>query len=139
MSNKPKHFLVFKIIGIAGVLLAMTGIALVIIGFGNFESNLFLIGGVLMPIGFMSGVIGLFIGFSPEIAIMRTKSIKYIQTQNKDDLADIAENTAEITSGMVKTTVRAMNEAMRDTVYCKHCGATIDSDSKFCSSCGKEL
>lgn len=24
-------------------------------------------------------------------------------------------------------------------MYCKHCGAQIDSDAKFCSSCGKEL
>ena len=24
-----------------------------------------------------------------------------------------------------------------DTMYCKHCGTSIDSDSRFCKSCGK--
>ncbi len=24
-------------------------------------------------------------------------------------------------------------------IYCKHCGASIDADSNFCSNCGKEV
>ena len=37
--NKPKHFLIFKIIGFASMLIALAGLVLLIMGFGDFEHN----------------------------------------------------------------------------------------------------
>ena len=138
MNKKPKHFLIFKILGIIGLIVAIFGIVLTFTGFGNFESNKFMLGGILTSFGFILGFVGLIIGFSPEIAKMNTKSIKYIQGENKEDLTDIANNTADITSGAVTKTARAVKEGLTETVFCKHCGAKIDNDSKFCSFCGKK-
>lgn len=65
---------------------------------------------------------------------------KNILDQNEDALRDIANREANIKKGYVKTMVNAIHEGLteEDTIYCKHCGATIDSDSKFCKRCGKE-
>ena len=140
MSNqKPKHFLVLKIVGIVGAALVVVGIILIITGFGNFEVNNFMIGGFLLAFGMMAGFFGLIGGFAPEIAKMRAKSVRYIQEESKDDLTSIANTSAEITSGAVSTTVRAVKEGLADTKFCKYCGAKIDVDSKFCSACGKQV
>ena len=138
MSNKPKHFFVLKIVGLAGFAVAITGIVLLVRGFGDFESNNFMIGGMMMAFGFMAGMVGTVTGFRPEIAKARTRTARYIQEQNKADLTAIANNTAEIVSDAVATTAEAVRGDTRKTMFCKHCGARIDSDSKFCSSCGKE-
>ena len=138
MSNKPKHFLVFKIVGIIGILAAVAGVILIITGFGNLENNNFMIGAMLMPIGAFAGFSGILVGFGPEIAKAKAKTARYIQEENKEDLAAIASTGAEIMSDAVKTTVGAVNEGMRKTIFCKHCGKEIDSDSKFCQECGKE-
>ena len=140
MGNKPKHFLIFKIVGVVGVIVAVTGVVLAINGFGDFESNNFMIGGFLAVAGIMAGFTGLMMGFAPEIAKAQAKTTRYIQEENKDDLSAIATNTAEIVSDAVKTTAGAVAEGMgmRKTMFCKHCGKEIDNDSKFCSFCGKE-
>ena len=143
MSNKkPILFLIFKILAGLFLCVMITGIVLVIVGFGNFESNLFLIGGIM-------GVFGLFftftfagIGFSPEMTKMSMKTTKYIQQATKDDMQDIASTQAEIHSDAVKTMASAVKEGLDDAnqckMYCKHCGAKIDADSHFCKACGKE-
>ena len=138
--KKPIFFLIFKILGALGVGIAIFGIVLAITGFGDFESDNFMIGGILLPVGMMIGVPCLINGFRPEIAKMSTQSTRYIQQENQEDLTAIADTTAEIVEGAVTRTASAVSEGLsQQTVFCKHCGAKIDADSKFCSACGKEL
>lgn len=61
-----------------------------------------------------------------------------IINENEDILKDMTHRQAEINKESIKTTASAIKEGLRDTMYCKHCGALIDADSKFCKSCGKE-
>ncbi len=137
-NNKPKHFLVFKIIGFVGVAAVIAAMVFIFTGIGNFESKNFLIGGMLLPFGILSAVIGLAIGFRPESARLSMNTAKYIQEENKKTLTDIADNTADIMSGAVKKTAGAMAEGFQDSMFCKHCGAEIDQDSTFCKKCGKQ-
>lgn len=145
-NKKPKHFLIFKI---AGFSLLAIGIIVLIIGLSvnvpemgaddwfelSSKRSSTIMAGVVccmfsMPL--------FFLGFRAEITKMMTKSAKYIQEENKQDLTDIASNTADIASDAVKKTTRAIKDGLKDTIFCKHCGAEIDADSKFCSKCGKE-
>ena len=110
-------------------------------GFDDFETNNFMIGSLLTPIGLFAGVSGFAIGFKPEITKMTVKSAKYIQKENQNDLNEIANTTADIAKDAVTTTTKAVAHGItnEETMFCKHCGAKIDVDSKFCKSCGKEL
>ena len=138
MNNKPKHFIIFKIIGFIGIILAIIGFVLTFVGFGDFESNNFMIGGFLTTFGLFIGILCLIIGFRPEITKMSVKSAKYIQQENKEDFRDIASNTAEIASEAITKTTTAIKKGLDDKIFCKYCGEKIDSDSKFCNKCGKE-
>ena len=138
MNNKPKHFIIFKIIGLIGIILAIIGFVLTFVGFGDFESNNFMIGGFLTTFGLLIGIPCLIIGFRPEITKMSVKSAKYIQQENKEDFKDIASNTAEIASEAITKTTTAIKNGLDDKIFCKYCGEKIDSDSKFCNKCGKE-
>ena len=137
--NRPRHFWIFKIIGVIGAVATVTGIVLTVAGFGDFESNNFMIGSFVAVIGVMMTALGIAIGFGPEIAKARAKTLRYIQEENKDDLTAIANNSAEITSDAVSKTANAIANGVQKTMFCKHCGARIDADSTFCSQCGKEL
>ena len=137
--NRPRHFWIFKIIGVIGAVATVTGIVLTVAGFGDFESNNFMIGGFVAVIGVMMTALGIMIGFGPEIAKARAKTLRYIQEENKDDLTAIANNSAEIMSDAVSKTANAIANGVQKTMFCKHCGARIDADSTFCSRCGKEL
>ena len=139
MKKEPKHLLLFKIIGIIGILVGIFGFIKLFTGFGDFESNNFLIGMFLGPLGMFIGISCLVIGFGPSIAKMSTKTIKYIQEENKEDLKDIATTTSDITYDAVKNTTKAVKEGLVDTIYCKYCGNQIDKDSKFCKFCGKDI
>ena len=139
MSKKPMHFLIFKLVGLAGIITLIFGIVLAARGFGDFESNNFMIGGFLTVFGVMATAIGIMIGFGPEIVKARLQATRYIQEEAKDDLTAIASNSAEITKDAVTTTAEAIREGIEIKKYCKHCGAKIDSDAKFCTTCGKEL
>ena len=67
------------------------------------------------------------------------KTTKGIMDENEDDLRHISSKGADIASDGITKTVRAIKKGMNDdTVYCKHCGTSIDSDSTFCKKCGKE-
>ena len=134
-NNKPKYFIVFKIVGFIGIILAIIGFILACKGF---ESNIFFIGGLMATFGLFIGVSCLVMGFRPEITKMSAKSIKYIQQENKEDLKDIISTTADIASEAVTKTTTAIKQGIEDTIFCKHCGAKIDFDSKFCKKCGKE-
>jgi hypothetical protein len=137
-NQKPIHFLIFKILGCVFAVVAIIGVGLTISGFGNFENNNFMIGGIMTTFGlFLAG--GLLVnGFKPEIAKMSTKSVRYIQEENKDDFSKIASTTADITSDAITKTTKAIKNGIKNTKFCKHCGAEIDADSKFCNSCGGE-
>ena len=138
-NNKPKHYLILKVVGFLGVALAILGFVLIFTGFGDFESNKFMIGIFALPFGFFVGAVGLVAGFRPEITKMTAKSAKYIQGQNKQDLTDIVSTNAEIISGAVQKTAEAVKQGFaEEKMFCKHCGAQIDADSTFCNKCGKE-
>ena len=139
MNEKPRHLRIFKLVALAGSIILVLGIVLAVRGFGDFESNNFMIGGFLTVFGMMATAIGIMFGFGPEIVKARLKAARYIQEEAKDDLTAIASNSAEITKDAVTTTAEAIREGIGIKKYCKHCGAKIDSDAKFCTACGKEL
>lgn len=68
------------------------------------------------------------------------KAQKNILMNNEQYLIYSANKQADINKDAIKTTVHAIKEGLtKDEIkYCKHCGASIDADSKFCKSCGKE-
>ena len=54
-------------------------------------------------------------------------------------LKDINRKTANISKDGVEITARAVKKGFSsETIYCKHCGNSIDADSRFCKTCGKE-
>ena len=138
-NKKPKHLLIFKIIGFFAIIVAIIGTVLTVTGFGDFQSNKFMVGAVMSCFGFFTGFTCLTIGFGPEISSRMTKTAKYIQKQNQEDLTEIANTSADIQSEALSKKVKAVKKGLKDTLYCKYCGAEIDIDSKFCSSCGEKL
>ena len=152
--KKSKLFLVLKIVGILFLALSVYAVVLLVRGFGDFESNKFMIGTFLLPVSFGVGMSCLFMGFRPEISKLSVKTARYIQEENREDLTAVATGGAEIVSGAVSTIATAASDAIarataqtqeqphpqppEQTMYCKHCGAKIDADSKFCKVCGKE-
>ena len=145
-NQKPKHFLVLKIIGASLVLI---GLSLIIASIaikepemgedGWFEISRRIAFLRFLGIGMCMISLPLFIsGFQPEIAKMRAKSTKYIQQENQEDLTEIASTSADISSEAITKTTRAIKKGIKDTKFCKHCGAEIDADSAFCKSCGKQ-
>ena len=138
-NGKPKHFLLLKIIGIVALALVVIGAYLFITGFGDFETDNFMIGSLMATFGIAIAAPCLIMGFSPEIAKMKTKTARYIQEENKEDLRDIVNTNAQITKDAVTTTVQAVKEGLEDQIYCKYCGNKIDKDSAFCKHCGKKL
>ena len=136
--DKPKHFLIFKILGFVFLFIAGFGFYKLFTGFGDFESNNYMIGMFLLPVGIIATVAGIFVGFGPEIAKMKARNAKYIQQEIKGDLTDIANTNAEINSGAITTTTQAVKKGLSDNKFCKYCGAEIDADSVFCNKCGKE-
>ena len=136
--KKPKHYLIFKILAGVFAVVTIVGIVLSVQGFGDFETNHFMVGGFMCTFGLFATVACAGIGFKPELAKLSVKSAKYIQQQNKEDLADMATTTAEIAKEAVTVTVEAVKEGLDESMYCKHCGKTIDRDSRFCKECGGE-
>ena len=138
--DKPKHYLVLKFFGFIGIFVFIFGIVLSVSNFGNFDNNYFMFGGVLSCFGLPCGVLGLVLGFRPELTKLSVRSAKYIQQENREDLKDMAPTSAEISEDAVSTLAAAFRESGRpDKIFCKHCGAAIDSDSVFCSKCGRKL
>ena len=65
---------------------------------------------------------------------------KKILDENEEVLMDIARKEAKIKGVGIKSAARSIREGLTavDSIYCKHCGSEIDSDSKFCKKCGKK-
>ena len=136
--QKPKHFLVFKILSVVFLAVFIAGIVLTVKGFGDFENDNFMIGSLMVCFGLFAAVLFGIAGFKPEITKAWVKSAKYIQQENKEDMADIATAQAEIYKDAVTMTADAVKEGLQDTKFCKHCGAKIAADSRFCKECGGE-
>ena len=137
-NKKPKFLLILKILGFVFIGVAITGAVIAFKGFGDFESNKFMLGGIMSSFGSFAGISCLIVGFMPAMSKGMTKTAKYIQEENKENLKDMANTSAEIRGEAITKTVRAIKEGLKSTKFCKHCGAEIDSDSVFCSTCGKE-
>ena len=64
---------------------------------------------------------------------------KNILDENEETLTDLSTREANIGKEKIRITAKAIKDGLVDNkIYCKHCGAAIDKDSKFCSQCGKE-
>ncbi len=64
---------------------------------------------------------------------------KNIVGDNEESLKEISEKEGDIAAIGIEKKVRAIKKGLlKDEMYCKHCGASIDADSKFCKKCGKE-
>ena len=137
-NKKPKFLLILKILGFVFIGVAIAGAVIAFKGFGDFESNNFMLGGIMASIGSFAGISCLFVGFMPAMTKGMTKTARYIQEENKEDLKDMANTSAEINSEAITKTARSVKEGLKSTKFCKYCGAEIDSDSVFCSTCGKE-
>lgn len=141
--KEPKHFIVLRTLGI---LMLIAGIVLVVLACTVFAEPFFM-DGVIEP-SFAALVPGLFMivisiglisaGFSPKIAKLSARGARYIQQETKDDAKEIASTGADIASEAVTKTAKAIKKGIKDTKFCKHCGAEIDADSVFCKECGKK-
>lgn len=70
---------------------------------------------------------------------IQAQTRKNILDQNEEVLREVEKRSANIEKEGIKIKMRAMKDGFsKNTVYCKHCGASIDEDSKFCKYCGKE-
>ena len=139
-NKPPKIFLALKIV--AGILVVL-GIVLFIMSFtigDSFEAEASSIGlrfgGIVC---FIFGLFFMFIGFTPNIQKTMIKTQKHILNENKEDLKDIADTSADVSKDAVKTVAGAVKDGLtEEKMFCKHCGKEIDKDSKFCQYCGKE-
>ena len=160
-ENKNQEPKMFKVLRILAPCLLFVGVLLIVLGCTVFRAdksvgdgdmaNL----GLIIPgifIAFLS-VPSFFIGFMPkisktmaranmyiseEVAPEMIKTHKRIQQENKEDLTDISNTGADISSEAITKTTRAIKKGLKDTKFCKHCGTEIDADSTFCKSCGGE-
>ena len=86
-------------------------------------------------------VIAMFISpkFRGKMMSRQIKAGKYMMEESKEDIKSISDNMAYATKDGIKTTVGAIKEGLKgESIFCKHCGSSIDADSKFCKKCGKE-
>lgn len=67
------------------------------------------------------------------------KSKKRILEENEEDLKDIKDAEMRINKDAIKETAKSIKEGLVGEMYCKHCGKSIDRDSKYCKYCGQEL
>ena len=69
------------------------------------------------------------------------KATRYMMDEVKDDIRSISTDMADATKGGIETSTRAIKKGLTEDIhiYCKHCGSAIDSDSRFCKSCGKKI
>lgn len=147
-ENKNQEPKFYKVLRIAAPCLLILGITLIVLACTAFSKDTWHgkqpSWGLLMPGIFIAffAFPAFFIGFMPKIAKGMAKTniylTKEIQQQHKEDLSNIASTSADISSDAITKTAKAVKRGLKNTKFCKHCGAEIDADSKFCNSCGKE-
>ena len=113
-NNKPVHLIILKIAGFLFVAMAVVGAILAVKSFGNHESNKFMIGGIMTVLGVFIGFSCLTYGFTPEFIKMHTKTQKYIQDINKDDLTDIKTADAEIVEQAITKATKAVKKGLSE-------------------------
>jgi len=145
-ENKNQEPKFFKVLRILAPCLLVVGVTLIILSTTVFAKEAWhgkepLVG--LMVPGIIMAFFSFpafFIGFMPKISKTMAKTniylTKEIQQEHKEDLREMANISADISSDAITKTTRAVKKGLKDTKFCKHCGAEIDADSKFCSSCG---
>ena len=135
-NRLPKFYIKMRI---AGFVMLAIGFGLLIPGIimttkGDMMIGLIIPGAMLS----MFSIIPIFFSFTPVFERAMIERHRYVQNQAKEDLTEIADNTADITSGAIKKTAQAVKEGLKDTKYCKYCGELIDEDSVYCNKCGKK-
>ena len=72
------------------------------------------------------------------------KAARYMMDESKEDIKSISDDMADATKDSIKVTTSSFASGIREglngeeSMYCKHCGNVIDSDSTFCKKCGKK-
>lgn len=138
-NKKPKFFLVLKIVAIC---MLVVGVTLIVLGTTKYKIDDYMLNPALFAPGIVLTVLSLpcfIISFLPEIQRLGVKTIKYMQNANKEDLKDISTQSVDIRSEAIKNTAKSIKDGIKDTMYCKECGAVIDADSKYCKECGKKI
>ena len=99
---------------------------------------------ILIPIVFVIIFVTAFLtifssNFRGKMMSKQIKATKHMLEDSKEDLKDISDTMAYVSHDNIKSTARALREGFGEiSIYCKHCGALIDRDSRFCNKCGKE-
>lgn len=76
-----------------------------------------------------------------EYADMAVKVRSNVINNNEELLRETANKSADIQKGAIRSMAGSVKEGFtqESKIYCKYCGASIDSDSVFCNKCGKQL
>jgi len=135
-SKKTSKTLLF-----IGIPLLLAGIGTQIFTILNIEQYFFL-SFVAMPL-IAGGFVCTMMGTIPYITKVNAKLQKEALDYAGSDLQESATLGAEVVSPATKTMAKAIKEGFSEMendpqMYCKHCGKSIDADSKFCNHCGKE-
>ena len=123
---------------IFGLLLMIAGGIMFAIGLTNYNYPGLLIAGVL---SFQLGLVLFIYGISPYTLKIKSKIDKESIDYAKEDVGDVASTTADTLSPATTKLAKAIKEGLGNDdpqIFCKHCGNSIDADSKFCNKCGKE-
>lgn len=64
---------------------------------------------------------------------------KEILDENEDIMSSNERRKANIKKEGIEVTARAIKDGLTSNkIYCRYCGTSIESDSRFCKNCGKE-
>lgn len=129
--NSNSHKRTKIILRIVGIILLIGGLALTVIGFmhfGDFDSNLFMLT--------MIGVPCLGIGIGLTVFSFSQNIARYI----KNEQVPIINELAQDISPAIQTYSASVKDGFtaEPKTVCE-CGASNDSNAKFCSICGKAL
>ncbi len=68
------------------------------------------------------------------------KTYQTVLKENYETMQENATHQASINKKAIQTITKTFKEGLskEETIFCKHCGESIDSESKFCQHCGKQ-
>ena len=161
MENNNKNFISKKlstILLIVGAVLLVVGIVLDVLAESFidtdnlFESNIqaFDIMSTFGWVAIVAGLIMMFVGALPYIVKLFAKLGKETLDTAGEDIKEVTTKGVETFTPATQKTIKVFKDAIVDKtadektqeeqkeVYCRYCGAKIDTDAKFCSNCGKE-